>query len=120
MRLIIAGSRHLNVSAMFVHDCVRSLGLPAITEVVDGGARGIDTAGRAWATSMDLPVRQFLADWNKLGTAAGPARNGEMARYAGALLLIWDGESRGSANMRQQMADLGKPIYEVVLRRTAA
>jgi hypothetical protein len=39
-----------------------------------------------------------------------------MAEYADALLLIWDGSSRGSANMRQQMERRGKPVYEVILR----
>jgi hypothetical protein len=39
-----------------------------------------------------------------------------MAEYADALLLIWNGESRGSANMKENMVKLGKPVYEVILK----
>jgi hypothetical protein len=30
---------------------------------------------------------------------AGPIRNGEMAKYADALIVFWDGKSRGTKNM---------------------
>ncbi len=66
---------------------------------------------------MKLPVKEFPADWDQHGNAAGPIRNAQMADYADALLLIYDGESRGSLNMRKQMAQLKKPIYEVILKR---
>jgi uncharacterized phage-like protein YoqJ len=38
-----------------------------------------------------------------------------MAEYADALLLIWDGESRGSKNMLFNMKKLGKQVFEVKL-----
>jgi hypothetical protein len=40
-----------------------------------------------------------------------------MVDYADVLLLIWDGESRGSKNMKETMIKLGKPVYEVILRK---
>jgi hypothetical protein len=40
-----------------------------------------------------------------------------MAEYADALLLIWDGKSRGSLNMKQQMLKLEKPVYEVIVKK---
>lgn len=92
-------------------------------------AKGIDLAGKEWANEdwkQDYPtcddqgpifVKEFPADWDKFGKGAGPIRNKQMADYADALLLIWDGESRGSANMKSQMEKLGKPIYEVILRK---
>jgi hypothetical protein len=39
-----------------------------------------------------------------------------MAEEGDALLLIWDGESKGSANMKKEMLFKKKPIYEVILR----
>jgi hypothetical protein len=39
-----------------------------------------------------------------------------MAEEADALLLIWDGESKGSANMKKEMLFKNKPVYEVILR----
>jgi len=65
----------------------------------------------------EFPITSFKPDWGTHGRAAGPIRNREMAKYGDALLLIWDGASRGSANMKQEMIKLGKPVYEVILKQ---
>lgn len=66
-----------------------------ITEVVSGVAHGVDKLGERWAQAHKIPVKQFPAQWNKYGNAAGPIRNREMAEYADALIAVWDGQSRG-------------------------
>ena len=86
------------------------------TEIVDGGAKGIDYLGKKWAIENYKKFKTFPANWDEFGKAAGHIRNGEMAQYSDALLLIWDGESKGSANMRKQMDQLDKPIYEVIFK----
>ena len=75
-----------------------------ITEVVSGKARGVDTLGEWWAKSgeKDIPIQSFPADWKKFKKAAGYIRNAEMAKYADALIAIWDGESRGTFNMIEE------------------
>jgi hypothetical protein len=83
-----------------------------ITEVVSGGATGVDELGEAWAKAQGIPITQFLvskADWDTYGKSAGPRRNRVMAAYGDALLAIWDGASRGTANMIAEMRSLGKP-----------
>ena len=60
-------------------------------------------------------TKTFLPDWKTKGRAAGPIRNKEMAIYADILLLIWDGKSRGSKSMKDEMLKLQKPIYEVII-----
>jgi len=55
-------------------------------EIVEGGARGVDTLAKKWAKAQKKagkPVRpkQFRADWDKWGTSAGPIRNRAMAIY---------------------------------------
>lgn len=87
-----------------------------ITEVVCGMARGIDLSGKAWADHYGIHVEPFPADWNgprKKG--AGRYRNGLMADYADELLLIWTGESNGSAHMKEEMEDRLKTVYEITL-----
>lgn len=122
MKLIIAGSRDFIPSNMLIDALVFDFQLlDGIREVVSGGALGVDRAGESWAStypSDELLVKRFPADWDKYGKAAGPIRNREMAAYADALLLIWNGESRGSKNMREEMLKAKKPVYEVILRRT--
>ncbi len=87
-----------------------------ITEIVSGDAHGVDTSGENYADAADLPVKFFYPDWDTHGKAAGPIRNRRMAEYADALLLIWDGKSKGSASMKAEMTKLNKPIYEVIMK----
>lgn len=116
MKLIIAGSRTLSVSEDQILTFLNQHNIPEVTEVVCGMAKGIDSSGHDWAVTYEIPVAKFPADWNAHGKAAGPIRNKQMAEYADALLLIWDGESRGSKNMRSEMQKLNKPVYEVILK----
>lgn len=120
MKLIIAGGRDLDPTIGFIEGAMKLLKPYAmngpITEVVCGGAAGVDKEGAHWASHAGVKLTYFMADWNAHGPAAGPIRNKEMAEYADVLLLIWDGESRGSASMKREMERLRKPIYEVIVR----
>jgi hypothetical protein len=87
-----------------------------ITEVVSGGSKGIDFLGELFAQSYDIHLKEFPADWETHNKAAGPIRNKQMAEYADALLLIWNGESKGSKNMKETMIKLGKPVYEIIIK----
>lgn len=123
MKLIIAGSRTLDVSKFFIRDVMKNLGFDVQkpdqpTEVVSGTANGIDKAGERFAKDYHIPVKQFPANWDKFGKGAGHIRNKQMADYADALLLIWNGSSSGSAGMKQQMEKLGKPVYEVIIKKS--
>lgn len=116
MKLIIAGGRDINAFPL-LHGIFSFLNLHGeVTEVVSGGATGVDSAGEGYALANNIPVKKFPADWNQHGRAAGPIRNRQMADYADALLLIWDGTSRGSANMKQEMGFRGKIVFEVVVK----
>lgn len=120
MKLIIAGSRSVHVSVREIDDLVNHFkigGVPGqILEVVSGTAYGIDQCGEAWADAVHIPIKRFPAQWDLFGKSAGHRRNAEMAQYADALLLIWDGKSRGSAGMKSCMEKLNKPVYEAVLK----
>lgn len=51
---------------------------------------------------MGLKVENFPADWKTHGMAAGHIRNHAMAKASDAAIILWDGESRGAANMIKQ------------------
>lgn len=115
MKLIIAGSRDLWIRHDELFEIIEKFGiLYDIDEIVSGCASGMDSSAIEFAHRYKVTLRRFPAEWAKYGKLAGPRRNREMAKYADALLLIWDGRSRGSANMRARMKGLGKPIFEVV------
>lgn len=97
MRVIIAGSRGIT-SYQTVLDCIKASGM-TITEAVSGAARGVDKLGELWAKQNKVPIKSFPADWDKLGRKAGHIRNEQMAKYATALIAIWDGKSPGTGSM---------------------
>lgn len=100
MKTIIAGSRGID-SVMDVLAAMADSGFE-ITEVVSGGAKGVDLLGELLAASSGIPVRRFPAEWDRHGKSAGPIRNIQMAEYADALIAIWDGKSRGTKHMIDQ------------------
>lgn len=109
MKVIIAGTRSVNDYSLVVQAVQRS-GYD-ITEVVSGCATGIDRLGEQWARANNIPVKEMPADWNRFGNSAGPYRNRAMAEYADAAIIIWDGESRGTRNMIENMIRRKKPYY---------
>lgn len=117
MKLIIAGSRKLEVHPEFILRAVDTF-IPRekIDCIISGGAKGIDTCAERFAAYMGYDFKCFPADWDRHGNAAGPQRNIKMSKHGDALLLIWDGASSGSQHMKNQMLNLKKPVYEVCLR----
>ena len=111
MKTIIAGSREINDSAVVVRAIEASGYREQITEVVSGCAGGVDRLGEEWAASVGLPVKIFAADWDRYGPVASPTRNGQMSAYAEALIAVWNGVSRGTADMIQQARERGLAVY---------
>ncbi len=120
MRVIIARSRTLargrdGVLAA-IDDLVSTLD-GCVAEIISGAAVGVDGIGEAWARSRKPPisVRRMPADWAQHGRSAGPIRNRATTEHAGALALVWDGVSRGCADMRAAATKEGLVVRERVL-----
>lgn len=97
MKTIIAGSRTItNINVL--QTALEHYRNP-ITEIVSGGAKGADYIGETFARDFGIPLKKFPANWNKFGRSAGHIRNKEMAQYAEACIVLWDGASKGSASM---------------------
>ena len=115
MKLIVAGSRTITDYSFLCKAMQRFLENEIVEEIVSGGARGVDSLAEKYAHEKRIRVKKFDAQWERLGKKAGMVRNGEMATYADALLLIWDGKSVGSKHMKGCMELLNKPIYEAIV-----
>lgn len=125
MKTIIAGSRK---AIMFgdVREAIHKSGF-AITEVVCGDAAGADQHGKQWAAEFGVPLKLFPAAWGDLeatpcsirtrrdgsryNALAGLNRNLAMARYAEALVAIWDGYSHGTRHMIETARKAGLKVY---------
>ena len=101
MKIIVAGSRGFN------NYDVLSRVLDTLTvgldnedlEVVSGTARGADKIGERYARDRGISIKKFPAEWDTHGKSAGYLRNRDMADYADACVVFWDGESKGSKHM---------------------
>ena len=98
-----------------------------ITEVVSGGAAGVDRLGERWAKENGIKCTIFEAEWdnfklpgciikvnkfrNKYNSTAGFYRNGKMAEYSDAAIAIVL-NTPGTTDMVGKIKGLGKPLYE--------
>lgn len=115
MKVIVAGSRNINDHGA-VARAIESSNFK-ITEMVSGNARGVDTVAENYAARKEIPIKLFPADWEKYGKPAGAIRNEQMAKYADALIAIWDGDSSGTRMMIEMMNKVGKPVHLWLVKR---
>ena len=67
-----------------------------VTEIISGGAKGVDTSAREYALSHGIKLTEFLPEYKKYGRAAPLKRNIQIMEAAGVVLVFWDGSSRGT------------------------
>lgn len=128
MIVIIAGSRNVTDFKLVKEAVEASPFKGKITQIVSGGAGGVDTLGEQYAAMNGIEVRKFIPKWNALDhpdamiktnkfgkeydAKAGFRRNGEMAAYADALVAVFEGsETPGTDDMVKQMTETGKPVF---------
>ena len=99
-KVVVAGGREFNNYQLLEEklDHLLQNKLPHV-QIVSGHATGADTLGEAYAKQRGLSVVTFPADWKTHGKAAGPIRNRQMAHYADAVVVFWNGKSKGTQNM---------------------
>ena len=90
MKTAIIGSRNItNV------DLLRFIPV-GTTEIVSGGARGVDTVAKRYAVDHGLKLTEFLPDYEHFGRGAPLKRNITIIENADIVLAFWDGKSRGT------------------------
>ena len=104
MKLAIIGSRGLWV------DNLGDYLPPEVTEIVSGGAKGIDTCAGEYAREHGLKLTEFLPDYRRYGRAAPLVRNREIIAYADQVLAFWDGKSPGTMYVIDQCKKQKKTV----------
>ena len=118
-KLIVTGSRDLIIKyPLSISDFVNYFtSYKGADEIVSGGAKGIDAAGEQYALFHSKTIKKFEADVYSNGAQAERLKNKQMVKYADSALIIWDGDSAIIDNLKEQMINSGKPVYEVILAR---
>ena len=80
------------------------------TEIVSGGAKGMDTCAREYALAKGLKLTEFLPEYQKYGRGAPLKRNLQIIDYADCVLAFWDGQSRGTKFVIEHCKAQGKPV----------
>lgn len=113
MKVAIVGSRDLVVRDLEQY-------IPeGVTEIVSGGARGVDACARDYALSHQLKLREFLPNYALYGKAAPLWRNLSVIAYADLVLAFWDGRSHGTKFVIDNCKRQGVPV-QIFLRQTRA
>ncbi len=67
-----------------------------VTEIVSGGARGVDSSAREYALSHAIKLTEFLPEYQKYGRSAPLKRNITIIENADLVLAFWDEISHGT------------------------
>ncbi len=87
-------------------DALHAVG--CVAEVVSGGAAGVDTLAAQWAMRNLVKLTELLPDYARYGAGATHQRNAEIVRAADLVLVVWDGESKGTLSSARAAARLGR------------
>ena len=110
MKLAIVGSRDL---------VIKNIGdyMPeGVSEIVSGGARGIDSLAAEYAQEHGIKLTEFLPDYARYGRAAPIKRNELIAEYADGGIAFWDGRSRGTQSTINFFQKRRKPIKIIIIQ----
>jgi len=109
MKVIVAGGRKIKDYSL-VKLAIQESGFD-VAEIVSGMAEGVDSLGIRYGRENNISISRFPANWDKFGKSAGVIRNIQMAKYADALIAIWDGKSKGTGHMVRDAIKRGLKVY---------
>ena len=112
MRLAIVGSRDISDPEILLKALKTIPNVFHITEIVSGGAKGVDTLAREYAQANNLPLTEFLPDYERFGRGATLKRNSEIIEYADIVLAIpVKGGSAGTHDSIRKAKEKGKRLF---------
>ena len=109
MKVAVIGSRGLSVPNIGEY-------LPEdTTEIVSGGAKGVDASAREYALSRGIRLTEFLPEYTKYRRNAPYKRNAAIVEYSDLVIAFWDGQSRGTKFVIDVCRRTEKPVKIVML-----
>ena len=108
MKLAIVGSR--NLTNIMLDKYISN----EATEIVSGGAVGVDFCAAQYAKKQGLKLIEFLPQYESYGRAAPIVRNKQIVDYADKIIVFWNGSSKGTLSVIKYAQKTEKP-FEVIL-----
>lgn len=109
MKLAIVGSRccpRIDISTHF----------PFVPDtIISGGAKGTDTLAKEYALTNNIPLVEFLPEYEKYGKRAPILRNIQIVDNCDYIIAFWDGYSRGTKFTIDYAKKRGIPIRIILV-----
>ena len=109
MKLLVVGSRSITEFDLSPHVQAE------VDTVISGGANGIDSIAERYADLHRLSKYILRPRYDLYGRAAPLKRNEQMVDMADAVLVIWDGRSKGTQYTVRYAKKMKKPTTLVTL-----
>ncbi|MEE1330160.1 MAG: hypothetical protein U0K18_03030 [Acutalibacteraceae bacterium] len=104
MKVAVIGSRGLRVDNLEKY-------LPKeTTEIISGGATGIDTCAKEYAVKNKIKLIEFFPEYEKYGRSAPLKRNLQIIDCADFVIAFWDGKSHGTKYVIENCKKKNKPV----------
>lgn len=90
VKIAVIGSRGLHIDNLGDY-------IPKeVTEIVSGGAKGIDSCAKEYAEAHHIKLTEYLPEYEKYGRYAPLKRNLAIIENVDVVLAFWDGSSKGT------------------------
>lgn len=113
MRVAIVGSRSVSMDA---YDIASRYIPKGASEIISGGAEGADQIAEVYACNNHLPLRIYRPDYETYHKSAPLQRNLQIVQYSDYVLVLWDGTSRGAANVIRLCFQEFTPVHVLLIR----
>ena len=85
------------------------------TQIISGGAAGIDSAAERYARGHGIAFRKILPDYEQYGRRAPLIRDTQIVEESELVLAFWDFSSRGTSFTISECLRLGVPVRVIGL-----
>lgn len=109
MKVAIIGKRNIS-DPEAVYSIINETIPRNCSEVVSGGADGVDLLAERYAKEHRLYLKVFLPEYEKYGNVAPLLRNYDIVDYADMIYAFWDMDSKGTRDVIRRCLDTGKPV----------
>lgn len=89
--------------------------LTSLTEIISGGAIGIDSYAKRFAESHNIPLTEYVPQYALYGRRAALLRNVDIVQVADMIIAFPTSESRGTYHALREARRLNKAIIEILI-----
>ena len=113
MKLAIVGSREFENYDLLCVEVAKIQETQKIDLIVSGGAKGADTLAKKFAAKNQIPLMEFLPDYDRYGRGAPLQRNTLIVRNSNVVLAFVTATSKGTWDTIRKAQAAGKRVVIV-------